>query len=218
MSYLGYHHNYSYSIIIPPATLPVDLNLFKTHLKLTCENLENDAYLNFLLRAATNFAERYTRRTFINTGFRTYRNYFGECFEIRRSKLQSVTSIKYYKNSSLIEVDNDLYYFTDSTDYSHILLKHDQKWPTDIDIRSQAIQIDFVAGYGETLKDFPEWLKDIELAIMLHATALYENRGDCDEASIMYNLPNGAKEIYNLIKIHSINGLSSCHQDCYGYL
>lgn len=53
---------------------------------------------------------------------------------------------------------------------------------------------------------------------MLHATALYENRGDCDEASIMYNLPNGAKEIYNLIKIHSINGLSSCHQDCYGYL
>jgi len=212
------YYNYSYHIITPPATLPVDLNLFKTHLKLTCENLENDNYLNFLLQSATNFAEKYTRRTFINTGFRTYRNYFEECFEIRRSKLQSVTSIKYYKNSSLIEANSDLYYFTDSNDYSRILLKHNQKWPTEIDIRSQAIQIDFIAGYGETLKDFPEWLRDIELAIMLHATALYENRGDCDVASVLHNLPNAAKEIYDLIKIQTINGLSSCHQDYYGYL
>lgn len=219
MSYLGHYHylhhyhNYPYEIITPPATLLVDLNLFKTHLKLICENLENDTYLNFLLRVATNFAERYTRRTFINTEFKTYRNHFSKSIELRRSKLQNITSMKYYSNDVLIDVDSNLYYFTQSNNYSSIRLKHNEKWPTNIDIRSQAIQIDFIAGYGETLKDFPEWLQDIELAIMQHATALYENRGDCDMASVMQTLPNSARAIYDLIKIQSINGLDASDEE-----
>ena len=102
-------------------------------------------------------------------------NSFSE-IEIRKSKLQSITSIEYYKDDVLTTVDSSIYYFTDESDYSTINLKATEAWPNDADNRKQAIKITFVSGYGATAADVPQGIKS---AMLAHIANMYENRGDC---------------------------------------
>ena len=227
--------DYPYEIITPPASLPLNLATFKEHLKIEGLNLESDDYLTLLLQAVTAYAERYTHRTFINTTFMTYRDYFVrfishklQALELRRSKLQSIDFIRYYKDDSLETVDSTLYYFTKSNDYSLVLPKRNETWPSNIDNRLQAIQIQFIAGLAANATAFATLYPDLQIALLNHATKVYENRGDCDpcntislENLITRALPDTAKIIYELHMIKNITGMSQISYNSYyhyGYL
>lgn len=204
---------YPYQVITPPSVLPVTVAEFREQLRLPCLNQEDDDYLKNILAAATKFAEKYTHLTFIDTGYLTYRTgftancYSAECFELRKAPFSSLTSIQYLVADTLTIVASSVYYVTASNDYSSVFLKDGETWPTDADIRLQNIQIKFVAGYGASPDDVPE---DIKMAIMQHGVAIYENRGDCDSASVTSSLPNYSKQVYDLNKIVSITGKSIC--------
>ena len=136
-----------------------------------------------LIGSATQYGERITGRDFIN---KTYKGFL-DCFpsscdgiEIRKSKLQSITSIQYLKDDVLTTIPASNYYFTQSNDYSTIFLKEGFSWPTDVDKIKQAIFIEFVAGYGDISCDLPPLLTQ---ALISHIIALFKNAGDCVEGS-----------------------------------
>jgi uncharacterized phiE125 gp8 family phage protein len=199
----GYIDVFSYDVIVPPASYPITLDELKFHLRIIDNS--SDAYLTSLIKRVTQFAEKYTGRTFINTTYRTYREYFCECIVLKRSKLQLVNSVKYYLNSILQTVDSVTYYNSVETDYSAIYLVDGKDWPGTLDNRVQRIVIEFVAGYGADANYVPE---DIKQGLLNHATQMYENRGDCDDCSTC--LPSQTENIYSLYRIIDLGLRSYC--------
>jgi len=198
---------YSYHVIEAPAELPLTLDEVKEHLKLDPDDDTQDAYLTFLITRATQCAERYTKRTFINTKFRTYRDIFNNYIKLRRSKLQTLDAFQYMVDGAYVSVSSDLYYVTDETDFSRIVLKDGEEYPVDIDTRMQAIKIEFTAGYGATGADVPAILRG---ALLAHIAKMYENRGDCDADmatdDIERYLPQEARGVYELHRIQDLVG------------
>ena len=188
--------NWTYTLTTGPAGLAVSLADFKTHLKIS--GTDQDTELTDILTAAILFGEQYTKRDFVNKTYTTYRDELSQVGELRRSKLQSVTSIKYLIGGVLTAVDTAIYYNTEETDFSSIELVDGESWPTGGDTRRQAVEVIFVAGYGADETAVP-W--DIKQAIMQHATNYFKNRGDCSLAGV---LPPVAASIYNLNRIKDI--------------
>lgn len=198
----------SYQIIAQSAELVVSLAEVKAYLKLEPSDTSQDDYLTMLIRAATNFAELYTKRTFIVKTFRTYRSYFYPKVELRRSRLQSLESFEYLKSGVFTTVDSNLYYTTDEMDFSKIVLKEDETYPTDIDQQLQNIKIEFIAGFGVDGTFVPDELK---LALLQHIAKLYTNVGDCDKdngaiSTLEASLPQTAQSIYRQWRIPEMIG------------
>lgn len=196
---------YSYVLATPAVTTPVTLAEAKEYLRV--DSSAEDALITNLINVAVLFCEKYTKRDLINKTYKTYRDNFSNKIIIKKSKLQSITSIQYYNNSdSLITISPSVYYFTDETDFSSIYLKNNQTWPSDNNIsRLQNIIITFVAGFGPAASDVPA---DLKQGLLQHIVAMYERRGDCEgelgdtESSAV--LPQVTRDIYNLYRIRDI--------------
>ncbi len=214
---------YTYKVTVPPATLPIDLATVKGYLKVT--STSDDALITSLIESATDFAEKLTRRDFITRTYATFRDFFPRwcdsegyyaCgflpvirtntfttfggntgFNLRRSPLQSVTSVQYLVDNVLTPVPTTIYYNTLETDYSEVLTLQDQLWPENGDIRLQAITITFISGFGNAPANMPDW---IQTGLLQHIAMMYENRGDCMDAGggcdCLRFLPATAKALY----------------------
>ena len=195
---------YSYIIIVPPAELPVSLEEVKRHLRLDeAPDPEVDAELTLLINAATEFGQAYTKLTFVNTTYRTYRDFFECCIKLRRAPFVSLEQFQYLVDGVFIDIDQSIIYTTHDSGFSKIILKTNQSYPSNKDDQQQeSILIDFIAGFG-TAADVPDALK---LALLNHIAALYENRGDCDQDLCKTCLPNAAKCIYSAYQIIDLYG------------
>lgn len=173
---------YAYDVTVPPVNPAVSLADVKAQLRIL--DTSSDALLTSYIAAATDYAEKYTRRDFITRTYQTFRdcfpsNYYCDSisgFELRRSKLQNVNSITYLVDGVSTVLATSVYYNTVQNDYSLILLEPDEQWPTNADKKLQSVTIEFTAGYGLNDTDVPVALRT---AITQIVAALYENRGDC---------------------------------------
>lgn len=172
-----------YLLTVPAVSPAVELDAIKEQLREVFGTTDFDDQLLALIASATQFGERITGRDFIN---KTYKGFL-DCFpadnqgiQIRKSKLQSITSIQYLKDDVLTTIPAANYYFTQSNDYSTIFLKEGFSWPTDEDNIKQAIFVEFVAGYGDDSCDLPPLLTQ---ALISHIIALFKNAGDCVEGT-----------------------------------
>jgi uncharacterized phiE125 gp8 family phage protein len=201
---------YNYHVIEEPINLPVTLPEVKEHLKLDPADNTQDDYLTFLVWSVAKYTEEYTKRILINTKFRTYRDIFQNYIKLRRSKLQSLDKFEYLVDDVFTTVPIDLYYVTDETAFSKIVLTFDEEYPINIDNRMQAIKIEFTAGYGTESTDIPQQLR---LALLNHLAKVYENRGDCDTDLstnvIEQFLPKLSRGYYEMYRIRDYLG------DCY---
>lgn len=186
----------NYILITDAATEPLTLDEVKEFLRI--DGNDFDDILTPLIKTVRQLAEKYTGRDMINKTWKTYldnfhlRSYEGYCYnniypwyscgdvgiEILKSKLQSISSIQYYKDGSLTTFSSSNYYATDESDYSSIYLSDGSSFPSDVDKRKQAVVIEFVSGYGATSASVPEALKE---AMLYHIAALFENAGDCND-------------------------------------
>lgn len=174
-------------------TLPVELANVKEHLKIA--GTDEDTYITNLIRTATDLAEKITGRDFINKTYEAYLDCFpcdGVKLEIRKSKLQSITSLEYYKDGVLTTFASESYATTNTPYYSEVFLNNGYSYPT-TDTRPQAAKITFVAGYGETADDVPQGIKQ---GLYMVIAGLYENRGDCDDCA--QKLANQVLQAYKL--------------------
>lgn len=170
-----------YIVVNPSISRPVSLEEVKINSRIDDDSC--DAQLLSLIDVATEFGEKITGRDFINKTYKSFLNCFpaDSCrsIEIRRTKLQSIVSIKYYLNGILTTFDASKYYITENTDFSRIHLKEGEFWAT-ADRRLQSVVITFIAGYGEDACDVPATIKR---AILSHVELLKSESGDCDNAN-----------------------------------
>ncbi len=205
-----HHHargirNWTYEIITPPANLAVSLDAVKTHLKIPLSVTTFDVELTAFIKAATLLAETFTRRTFINTEFRTFRDFFACCFLLKRSKASSISQIQFLLDGVLTVVDPTIFFFTDVTDYSEVHLNDGKDWPDEDDIE-QAVRIEFIAGYGVDESFVPE---DIKLALKMMVANFFVNRGDCG-VPCGDEIPCVAKALLSQYRIIEISTRQKC--------
>ena len=201
------HRAYSYKVTVQPAELPVPLPIFKEFLKIDADDTSQDELLTLFLGTATTYAEKLTKRDFIQRTYQTFRDFFPRAgqnegyypfgivpsgarglffvddnvgYEIRRSPLVSVTSIAYTDTSNNPQtVASTVFYNTAEEDYSEVVTLPDQEWPDDSLRKMQNIVITFLCGLSADAATFQTEHPNLFNAIMMHAVAMYENRGDC---------------------------------------
>jgi hypothetical protein len=93
-----------------------------------------------------------------------------------RYPLQSIDSITTYgMDRSATSVTPATYFFADTASFpGRMVLKDAQVWPIALASRN-AIEIDYIAGFGDTADDVPE---SIKRAIQALAVFYWKNRGD----------------------------------------
>jgi len=140
-----------------PAIEPVTLNEVKAQLRVT-DNKQNEPISN-LITTVRRHAEKLLGRALIT---QTWTVFFadwpdGDCFEIPRPPLQTISSIKYK------DVDGDQttwstdYYIVDiDSDPGLVTLGYEKSWPSSALYPSNPIEIEFIAGYGLTVATVPE--------------------------------------------------------------
>lgn len=94
-------------------------------------------------------------------------------FELMRSPVQSISSIKYYDKDNVEHTVSSNVYFLENTIPARILLNFNQVWPADELRPGYPIVIEYVAGYGSTIDNVPARYVQ---AVLLLAAHLYENR------------------------------------------
>lgn len=174
--------NIEYILITGANIEPLTLNEVKTHLRLD-GNSSFDSQLNNLIKVAREYCEQITGRDLINKTYRALLNCMPRKLKIKKSKLQSILSIKYYSNGILEILPSNQYYITQSNDYALLIVNNDLQ--LNLDDREQAVNIDFIAGYGATADTVPQGLKQAMLSYIVY---LFENAGDCAEQGQFENL------------------------------
>jgi uncharacterized phiE125 gp8 family phage protein len=191
---------YPYKLVTAASELPVSLTEIKTLLRIT--GSDDDTLLTLLITTATDQAERYTRRDFVTKTYITYRDYFEDIIELRRSPLIAITNI-YYDDISNVNTLLSSATYTTVFDpaYSRIKLAPTYIWPQVFN-KEQAVRITFTAGYGAAAS-VPSAIK---LAISMMVANLYENRGDCGTAEAgcgpcATGIPSGARGLLDSYRI-----------------
>lgn len=160
-------------VTVEPASEPVSLQEAKDHLYVT--DTAQDAYIARLITTSRTLCEKYAGLSFITQTRVMKLDCFPVCspyeIEVPYGPVQSITAFSYTKsdgttgtlaNGTDYRLDNS----SDLTRLSPVSL-----WPSDQDIRINAISITYVAGYTEV----PEVIKQ---AMLLQIGSLYENRQD----------------------------------------
>lgn len=173
-------------------TLPLTTAQLATHIKLV---VYDSTYLNRLLAAAVDYAERETGRDFVETTWEYTIESFPTEIILPRSPVQSITKIEYY------DVDNELQEFED---YRHIQahnlpskLVPVTSWPSTY-TTPDAVKVTFVSGY-EPVPDVGLW------AIGLLVNSWYEQRADFAPlvGGLISSIPIGVDRLLNQLKVGS---------------
>lgn len=208
-------------IVTAPAAEPVTLAELKTHLRIT--DSADDTYLTAIIVEARAEIEASSGLTLINQTWRMaldqWPSMSGEWWDgvrdghinmltgtpselrLPRFPLSSITSVTVYaEDGTGTAVTVASTFDIDTMQYpGRLTLKRGATWP--IALRaSNAIVIDYVAGFGATAADVPAPLRR---AVRAMAGYLYEHRGDGCDAGQAY-VASGAAGIvgrYRVIKL-----------------
>jgi uncharacterized phiE125 gp8 family phage protein len=142
----------------PPVLEPVSLPEAKSFLRIT--DADDDALINSLVTAVRQKAENWTRRLFITQTWVLWQDSVPDGFtlSIPLSPLQTVTHIKSYDLSNEVSTfDSSNYLIDSSSTPGRVALNDGQSWPTFLR-RINALDVEFVAGFGGA-SDVPEPIK-----------------------------------------------------------
>ncbi len=157
------------------STEPVTLALVKSHLRV--DHSDEDDLLNLIITAARQWAEEYTRRSFVTQTWTLDMDDFpaGTGLPLRYgSPLQSVSSVKYYDSDETLQTwSADEYHVDTKSIVGRVVLDDGYSWPSDLDDRPNCVTVTYVAGYGDEATDVPAAIRLALLEIIANG---YENR------------------------------------------
>jgi hypothetical protein len=183
-------------VVTPPAVTPVDLAQVKAHLRIT--GSADDTYLDSLIAVAVDMAQEFTRRKFINTAMEGFLDgapfqepFWSGTVQGSRSELSdirimvlpwlpsfSVGDVSTFDEDDVETVYDPVNYRVDTVDQAlpaRVVLKRSATWPANLR-SSNAIRVQWVAGYGVAAADVPPAIRQ---ALLMLVSFLYENRGEC---------------------------------------
>ena len=161
-----------------PASEPVSLAEAKNFLRII--DIDDDALINSLIIAVRQKAETWMRRALITQTWTLWLDASpdGLNLSIPLSPLQSVTYIKSYNLVNVASTFDVIKYFVDTASTpGRVALNDGQTWPTALR-RINAMEVEFVAGFGpasnvpETIKQgILQWIK----LLFANKSKLYES-------------------------------------------
>lgn len=181
------------SVITQPAAEPVSLEEAKLYLRVDADS--EDDLISSLIQAAREYVETHTRKTLIYTTYRytmdNFPGWYGLSFVAQPIELPkypvaqtsaagaysyAMPRVRYYDEDGVQQTltyagedfDLDL-----SSSPAKLQLYPGDYWPSTQVGLANAVEVDFVAGYGPTAASVPESLKT---AIKLLVGHWYENR------------------------------------------
>jgi hypothetical protein len=184
--------NYRYELS-DNGTLPISLKSAKEYLKI--ENSAENETIQHMIATVVQFAERYTGRDMRIKTWKLVTDCFEDRILLRKSEIASVTSVKYLVDDSLSTIADTVYYLKKGYQFSEVLLKSEQVWPSDLDAVESGIEIIFAT-------QVPRYIEQSKIGALEHSAYLYANRGDCDVD--VAALKSGATEKYDQGRIQRI--------------
>jgi len=156
-----------------PAVEPITLDQAKDHLRV--DSTADDDLITALIKSARRSCEIETNRSLITQTLQlTMVNWRNRVIGMPRSRVQSITSVKYIDSSGTQQTIDASNYQSDLTvDPGRLAPVHGYTWPTVKPGTFEAVEITYVAGYGDAGSDVEP---GIVQAMYLMLTHLYENR------------------------------------------
>ena len=180
------------SLVTPPTTEPLTTEEAKTHLRV--DIADDDTYIDTLIAAARQRVESVTQRQLVTATWKLLCERFptGRILRLPYPPLASVTHIKYYDaNGDQQTWSSDDYQVSIAAEPGKIVLGVDISWPTTQLQKLEAVEVQFVAGYGAA-SAVPNGLKQLILLLVGH---WYENREGVIVGTITSELPQAIETL-----------------------
>jgi len=165
-------------LVTGPTVEPVSIAAAKEHSRVSYDFIEDDNYIDSLIKVAREYSEQYLKRKLITQTWKIYLDAWpaGDIV-LPWGNLQSVTHVKY------TDTDGTQTTWSSSTEYSVdtasepglIKLKYGKAYPTASLGPDNPIEIQFVCGYGDNSDSVPNAILQ---AILIQISDMYENRED----------------------------------------
>lgn len=163
-------------LITQPASFPVTLAEAKAHCRV--EDSAEDATLNGLIAAATDYVEQYTGKALITQTWQLTLDGFFDSILLPKNPIQSITAIRYFNVAGDIQTLSDEYYTADITgDPAWVVINSDKTWPDTLD-GVNVVQINFLAGYTAV----PPSIKH---AILMIIAQWFDNRSAASDKAMI---------------------------------
>jgi uncharacterized phiE125 gp8 family phage protein len=179
-------------LVTPPAEPVVTIDDVKNHTRI--DEGRDDAAIERMIEAATNYAQRFTGRQFVSATYDIGCDgfpYSGCPWYLPRPPLVSVTSITYTDPQGDSQTLSSSVYTVDvSTLYGRLYEADNQFWPGTKDIRNSVV-VRFVAGYGAA-SAVPDGIKHAVLMLVEH---WYFNRGATSSSGNQQPVPMGVESL-----------------------
>lgn len=187
-------------VTVEPMVEPVTLAEAKLHLRV--DHSEEDSWIERAITDAREWAEKYTRRRFINTTLRLSLDCFPDVIRLPGGKTQSVTSIVYIDTAGASQTLSASSYTVDTdSEPARIVQAYGEFWPA-IRYDPNAVKVTYVAGYGAAASAVPAGIKD---AILLYVGNNYENRENTISGTIIAEVPMSAKSKLDSFRIEEMH-------------
>jgi len=188
----------SYAVDTAATTAILTTAEAKTHLKV--DTTADDDYIDNLISAATESAQIFTNRYFINSTIIQYGDTWSDIATLFKSPVSSVDEITYYDSDNSLETLATSVYLTDVNHQpARIGLKPNQSFPSLAD-RISAVIVEYTVGYGSSAANVPEGIKE---AVLLTVGNLYENRQEVVVGRIATELPKSAQYLLEQFKVQT---------------
>ena len=189
----------SYAVDIAATTAILTTAEAKTHLKV--DTSADDTYIDNLISAATESAQIFTNRYFINTTITQHGDTWSDIATLFKSKVNSITHIKYYDSDNSEQTLATSVWISDINQQpARIGLKPNQSFPSLAD-RINAVNCKYVVGYGSAASDVPEGIRE---AVLLTIGNLYKNRQNVVVGRIATELPKSAQYLLEQFKVQTV--------------
>lgn len=183
-----------------PAIEPVTTAEFKTHSRIDVSD-EDTLIDGYIASARATFEDR-TGRSLITQTWNLYLDQWpadGVIELPRGAPLQSVTHVKYWDtDDNESTVSSGDYRIDTNKEPGRIVLKSGSSWPADTLRNSNAIEVEYIAGYGDAADDVPQRIKD---CIKFLVALWYENREPIVVGTIATDIPHTFKMLLRPFKV-----------------
>jgi len=179
-----------YKLKTAPSSEPISVAEAKLFLKVTQSS--EDALIGNMIKAARQYLESYTKRSFYTQTWQYYADGFEDVIELYHGTVASIT-IKYY------DTDGNEQTFTDFqsdlvSNPARVKPKPDYSWPSVQNGKLNVVAIEFVAG-ASSVDD-----KIID-AIYLLLGHIYANRQDVVVGHRVEKMPQGSEWLVSSLKL-----------------
>ena len=186
----------SYAVDIAASTAILTTAEAKQHLKV--DTSADDDYIDNLVSAATESAQIFTNRYFINTTITQHGDTWSDIATLFKSKVSSITHIKYFDSDNSEQTLATSVWLSDINHQpARIGLKPSQSFPSLAD-RINAVNCKYVVGYGSAASNVPEGIRE---AVLLTIGNWYENRQEVVVGRIATELPKSAQYLLEQFKV-----------------